>query len=245
MSACFQSRKRCTDKCHPKPRKVYNPVPDDPAQWADPAVGREPSWPARYMANLEPLAALGPLLQQQGVAVGMERAERWIALADGGSGLEGMLRLQFPRVEAVILDFYHAAEYLSELAKSWVGADPAAAEALGQQWCPQLKHEGGTAVLATLRALDLRGRSAAACASYHATVRYVENQVHRMDYPLYRAKGWQIGSGPVESACKRVVGQRLNGAGMRWGEAGADAVCRLRALFLSESGPWEAFWNHN
>ena len=60
----------------------------------------------------------------------------------------------------------------------------------------------------------------------------------------YRAKGWQIGSGPVESACKRVVGQRLNGAGMRWGEDGANAVCPLRALFLSENGPWEAFWNY-
>lgn len=224
---------------------IYNPVPEDPAQWADPAVGREPTWQARYLASLEPMAELGPLLQQQGVAVGIERAERWIALSDGGSGLEGMLRTQFPRVEAVILDFYHAAEYLSELAKSWVGTDPLAAEALGQQWCHQLKHEGGASVLATVRELDLRGRSAAACASYHATVRYVENQMHRMDYPLYRAKGWQIGSGPVESACKRVVGQRLNGAGMRWGEAGADAVCRLRALFLSEPGPWEAFWNHN
>jgi hypothetical protein len=38
---------------------------------------------------------------------------------------------------------------------------------------------------------------------------------------------------------------RLSGAGMRWGEAGADAVCRLRALFLSDPGPWEAFWHHN
>ena len=122
---------------------LYNPVPDDPAQWADPAVGREPTWQARYLASLEPMATVG-------------------ALSDGGSGLEGMLRTQFPRVEAVILDFYHAAEYLSELAKSWVGADPAAAAALGQQWCHQLKHEGGEAVLATLRALDLRGRSAAA-----------------------------------------------------------------------------------
>lgn len=126
-----------------------------------------------------------------------------------------------------------------------MGADPAAADALGQQWCHQLKHEGGEAVLAMLRELEIQGRSPAAGASYHATVRYVENQVHRMDDPLYRAKGGQIGSGPVESACKRVVGQRLNGAGMRWGEAGADAVCRLRALFLSAPGPWEAFWNHN
>jgi hypothetical protein len=45
---------------------------------------------------------------------------------------------------------------------------------------------------------------------------YFRNQVHRMDYPRYLAHGWQIGSGPVESACKTVVGQRLKGAGMRW-----------------------------
>jgi hypothetical protein len=224
---------------------IYNPVPEDRAQWADPALGREPAWQARYLASLEPVVELGPLLQQQGVAVGMERAERWIALSDGGSGLEGFLRTQFPRVEVVILDFYHAAEYLNDLAQAWHGADAHAATALGQQWCHQLKHQGGQAILTTLRGLDLRGRSAAARECYQATVRYVENHLHRMDYPQYRAKGWQIGSGPVESACKRVVGQRLKGAGMRWGEAGADAVCRLRALFLSEPGPWETFWNHN
>ena len=89
---------------------IYNPVPDDPAHWADPAVGREPSWQARYLASLEPMATVGARLQQQGVAVGMEQAERGIALSDGGSGLEGRLRPQFPRVAAVILDCYHAAE---------------------------------------------------------------------------------------------------------------------------------------
>jgi hypothetical protein len=65
--------------------------------------------------------------------------------------------------------------------------------------------------------------------------------MHRMDYPAYRANGWQIGSGPVESACKQ-VGQRLKGSGMRWGEAGADGLCHLRALFRSEKGQWDAFW---
>jgi hypothetical protein len=56
---------------------------------------------------------------------------------------------------------------------------------------------------------------------------------------------WCIGSGVVESACKRVVGQRLKGGGMRWGEDGVDAVCHLRALFLSDEGKWKAFWNSN
>jgi hypothetical protein len=48
----------------------------------------------------------------------------------------------------------------------------------------------------------------------------------------------------VEAACKAVVGQRLKGGGMRWGEQGADAVCQLRALFKSEKGQWEAFWGN-
>lgn len=66
--------------------------------------------------------------------------------------------------------------------------------------------------------------------------------MHRMGYPRYRADGWLIGSGHVEAGCKAVVGQRLKGGGMRWGEAGADAVCHLRARFKSEKGQGEAFW---
>lgn len=63
-----------------------------------------------------------------------------------------------------------------------------------------------------------------------------------MEYPEYLAEGWQIGSGVVESACKTVVGQRLKGAGMRWGQAGAHALCHVRALYRSEKGQWAAFW---
>jgi len=40
-------------------------------------------------------------------------------------------------------------------------------------------------------------------------VQYFRNHEHKMDYPRYLANGWQIGSGPVESACKSVVGNRL------------------------------------
>ena len=63
-----------------------------------------------------------------------------------------------------------------------------------------------------------------------------------MEYPEYEANGWYIGSGAVESACKTVVCSRLKGAGMRWSEAGAHAVCHVRALYRSEPGQWEAFW---
>jgi hypothetical protein len=188
------------------------------------------------------LAALGGPLRRQGAQVGMDRADRWVALSDGGAGIEDWLRANFPRVEAVILDFYLAAEYLSDWAKALHPDDAAAASRVAGAWCHRLKHEGGAAVLTGLRELDVSGRSGALQEAHRVLLVYFTNQVHRMDYPAYLAKGWLIGSGPVEAACKQVVGQRLKGSGMRWGEAGADAVCHLRALFRSEKGQWDAFW---
>ena len=193
----------------------------------------------RYVCGLTGgLAVLGDPLRCQAGQVGMDAADRWVAISDGGAGIEDWLRVHFPRVEAVILDFYHAAQHVSEWAKALY---PTEAERVAGEWCHRLKHEGGTAVLAALRTVAV-GRRPAAAEAHRQLVGYVENQVHRMDYPTYRAKGWAIGSGPVEAACKQVVNQRLKVTGARWSEAGADAVCHLRALFRSELGQWDAYW---
>jgi hypothetical protein len=196
----------------------------------------------RYACGLTGgLAALGEPLRRQGAQVRMDRAERWVAISDGGAGIEDWLRANFPRVEAVILDFYHAAEHLCAWAEV-LNPDEAQAERVGAAWCHRLKHEGGRVVLDALRAIDLSARSAEVREAHRQLLVYFANQVHRMDYPSYRSSGWLIGSGPVEAACKQVVGQRLKGSGMRWSEAGADAVCHLRALFRSEKGQWDACW---
>lgn len=223
---------------------IYNPVPEERQRWADPG-GRRPVWQARYVAQVRPLAELAEPLRRQGGQVGMDRAQRWVALSDGGSGVEDFLRDNFPLVAAVILDFYHVTEYLGKLAKALHPGQEQTAEGWRQDWCQRLKTEGGGPVLEALRGLDLRGKARAARAVHEEVVTYFTNQQHRMDYPRYVASGWQIGSGPVESACKTVVGQRLKGGGMRWGVEGADAVCHLRALFRSGDRQWEAFWSRN
>jgi hypothetical protein len=203
----------------------------------NPGVGGQ----VRYLSGLAGgLAALGEPLRRQAGHVGLARAERWVALSDGGSGIEDFLRTNFPLVEAVILDFWHAAEHLATWLRTLDPDDPAAVERALGHWCHRLKHEGGRAVLAAVEAFDGACRPTARAAQQDLLV-YLRNQVHRMDYPTYVAKGWQIGSGPVEAACK-LVGARLKGTGMRWGEPGADAVCHLRALFRSESSQWDAFW---
>ncbi len=186
---------------------------------------------------------MGLQRRRQAAQVGMEAAQVWIALSDGGNGLEEFLQRNFNRAElVVILDFWHVAGYLEELARAWHPKDQAQSAALTQAWCHTLKHQGGTTLLAELRGLTVPRGNRAAREAHAAALSYLEKNEHRTDYPRYRANGWEIGSGPVESACKTVVGQRLKLAGMRWREEGTDAVCHLRALYKSERGQWEAFW---
>src|SRR5262245_5513259 len=134
---------------------IYNPVPPDRQRWADPHRQR-PTWQARHVAQLQPLASVPEPLRRQGGQVGLDQAERWIALSDGGAGLEDFLRENFPRVEEVILDFYHVAEYVGELAKALHPGQEAEAEAWQASWCQRLKQQGGPAVLEALRALSLK-----------------------------------------------------------------------------------------
>ena len=97
-------------------------------------------------------------------------------------------------------------------------------------------------MLRTLETLDVSGCPPSTRQAHADHIRYFRNHKHRMDYPRYVANGWQIGSGSVESACKTVVANRLKGSGMRWGEDGSNALCHLRALYLSQPGQWESFW---
>lgn len=215
---------------------VCNPAPEWP--WPD-----ETPRPmqARYLSGLYPLEDFAPLLRAPAGHVGMDRADRWIGLTDGGAGLETRLSENFPRVEVVILDFFHPAEKLTSLARLLHPQDEDRAEDQARQWRGLLKDEGGAVLAAVLFEWEWPRRPGLRQAA-EELIGYLERHAHRMEYPEYLAKGWCIGSGSVESACKTVVGQRLKLAGMRWGEDGAHAVCHLRALYRSEKGQWEAFW---
>jgi hypothetical protein len=222
---------------------ISDPLPD--ADRGSPSVARPgAAMRARYVSGLYPLAEMGPLLRKQGAQVGLDEADVWVAISDGGAGLEDFLRTNFPRVSAVILDFYHASEYLAKLAKALHPHDEAAALEQAKAWCRLRREEGGHGLVGVLEAWEWPAvRGLAAVRS--DVLGYLHNQVERMDYPEYDANGWFIGSGAVESGCKTVVGQRLKGAGMRWSEAGAHAVCHVRALYRSEPSQWDAFWRRS
>jgi hypothetical protein len=223
---------------------IFNPAPSEESARPVPNAKRE-AVQARYLSGLYALGEMGPLMRRLAERVGRERAEVWIAPTDGGNGLEDFAQKNFNRAELVlILDFYRAANYLKELAQALHPQDEGASQSQAEQWCSLLRAEGGAVTLEVLRQWDWPARKSAALREqWEAVQTCFGNNVHRMEYPEYLAEGWPIGSGVVESACKTVVGQRLKGPGMRWGEGGAHALCHVRAQYRSEKGQWQAFWD--
>lgn len=213
---------------------IYNPQP----RAADEEALSKPCDGARYLAGLYTLAELGLQLRRQAAQVGMEAVPQWVALTDGGNGLEEFVDANFPRA-AKVLDFQHAAGHLADFARVF---RPQAAEPLLAAWCHTLKHAGGAPVIRVLERLDRKKMTEAAQAGHDGVLDYLRKNVHRTDYPTYLRRGWQIASGGIESACKTVVNQRLCLGGMRWGEEGSDAVAHLRALYRSDPDQWEGFW---
>jgi hypothetical protein len=70
-------------------------------------------------------------------------------------------------------------------------------------------------------------------------LKYVATRQEMIRYPAFRARGWQIGSGPTESQCKLCT-KRLKGHGRRWDRPNATAVAALDTL--DRSGQWQNFW---
>jgi hypothetical protein len=215
---------------------VYNPQPRSP----DEDALAKPCDGSRYLAGLYTLKELGEQMRRQAAHVGMDQAEQWIALSDGGNGLEDFFDVYFPGA-VKILDFHHATGHLTALAKML--RPGIAGDKLLEAWCHTLKHAGGSRLLAILEKLERRKMTDEARSEHESVLNYFRNHVGRMNYPQYLRRGWQIGSGSIESACKTVVNQRLCQGGMRWGEEGSDAVAHLRALYRSDADQWESFWS--
>ena len=158
-----------------------------------------------------------------------------VCLADGAPSNWNQFALHFPlRVE--ILDWYHAMEHVWAAGKAGLGEGTDKTKAWVEQQETLLWQGSTEAVieaveaLARTTALDVVAREG----------RYLRTNQERINYARFREQGYPIGSGAVESACKRLVGARLKGPGMRWTAAGAQAVLNLCAALAGER--WEQDW---
>jgi hypothetical protein len=195
----------------------------------------------RYLVEFE-LEVLAEQLRAQTRACGLTDVGQLVAITDGGNGLEEALLRNLADNLPTVLDWYHAAEHLSAFAAVWFGPDEEPRRAWVERAKGILYEQGGEALLGHLRAVTLAGARHEVKEELRKLIGYFENNRHRTDYPTYRSKGWDIGSGPTEAGCK-IIGQRLKGSGMRWVYDGAATVGALRALYVSGPKVWDGFWS--
>jgi hypothetical protein len=142
-----------------------------------------------------------------------------------------------------IVDFYHAAQYVSQLAKVLFSQ-----EKTRQAWARRMRHvmrdkeRGVFAVLASAAqyhgkiGLDKKEEGA-----YRDAYNYLLKHSNEMQYSEYKQKGLPLGSGITEAGCKVVFTQRFKESGMTWSREGGEVILRLRLAVLS--GVWDKVYS--
>lgn len=185
---------------------------------------------ARYIAAQERSEDFGRRLYTKAIQCGYDNAVERVILGDGAEWIwiEANNHL---RSAIKIIDYYHACEHIHGLAHVLYDEGDKNGVRWATTYCHKLKEEGPSGLIRALRrrkAQNERQREA-----LRLELGYFTKYRKYMKYPRYTAKGIMIGSGPVESACKIVVGQRLKQAGMRWTREGSDSVLAVRTALLS------------
>lgn len=171
---------------------------------------------------------------------GLVQAKETVLLADGAAWIWEHVGGVLGEETTHIVDWYHAAQHVWECGRALHG-DGTPETAGWVESILDLLHDGR--VREIVRRLQ-RERSAMrrphARAALASLITYLRNQDDRLAYDRFRARGLDIGSGQVESACKTVVAARMKGAGMRWSPHGAQAVLSLRCVWLNRD--WPSYW---
>jgi hypothetical protein len=185
-----------------------------------------------YYCDIQEAQQFGNLLWATGCQRQAQLAEELIFLGDGAEWIWNLVQEHYP--EAVqIVDWFHATEYIAPVANAAFSD-----EHKRQAWIKQVRTDLWNGDLdAVINAFECFTEHHRAREPARKAVTYFTNNRHRLDYPTYRAKGYHIGSGTIESGCKRIVTQRLKVAGAIWDHDNAIKTAKARAALLS--GQWD------
>ena len=168
-------------------------------------------------------------------------AKEMVHLGDGQEALWQARQEHLPgRNLTDILDLLHVTPRLWQAAHVFYPEGSAAAEAFARERILRVLRGEVVGVVRGLRRLGtlagLKGSKKKALAQVCA---YLLKNRERMRYDEYLAQGYPIASGVIEGACRHLVKDRMERAGMHWTLAGAQAMLDLRSTFVN--GDWEEY----
>jgi hypothetical protein len=142
------------------------------------------------------------------------------------------------RVE--ILDLLHVTPRLWTGAKLLFGDRGQEVLRSVRQWVLEVLEGKGETVVRRLRRMGKKRRlSSAKKKALDRICGYLHKNRQRMRYAAYLRAGYPIASGVIEGACRHLIKDRMERAGMHWTLAGAQAMLNVRSVWIGEH--WEAF----
>lgn len=163
-----------------------------------------------------------------------------VLLMDGQPSLWEAAAQRLPEHRIEILDLLHVTPRLWKAAYLFhPKKGPDAARFVRQRVSRILQGETRSVITGLRRMATVSGLTGSKRKSLGKICGYFENNLDRMRYDEYLASGYPIATGVIEGACRHLVKDRLERAGMQWVLEGAQAILDLRSISLS--GKWDEF----
>jgi hypothetical protein len=218
--------------------------PDRPKEQPPPAQNK------RYWAELsreldgDEVRGQDLVFQQLAAEIDTRRQPgQWlIHLCDGQTSLETDRHTYLPEDARTldILDLMHVLPRVWEAAH--VFHKEASAEAsnfVRQHLTRILRGEAGIVIANWRRQATCQRLPSAKKKTLRTICDFLAKNKHRMHYDAYLRRGCPVATGVIEGACRHVIKDRMERAGMRWKVPGAQAMLNLRTIH--SNGDWTAF----
>lgn len=184
----------------------------------------------RYFADITKAEVFGKLLWATGCTVNADLSPELIFLGDGAVWIWNLVDQYYSKAVQIV-DWFHAEEYLEDVAKAAFSSE--SERSVWLEEVTQMLWDGqGEKVIRACAVL------APSCDIARKAVSYFSDNIERMRYDQFRQAGYMIGSGTVESGCKQIVTQRLKLPGAQWIVPGAVQTAKARSAWLS--GSWKS-----
>lgn len=182
---------------------------------------------------------LGKLMRREASKLQLDRAVHKYSVTDGASWILRQYKQQLPMLDENILDYYHFRDHVVKASHVLYGEGTEEAvswrnEMMGVAW-----EQGSLVFLDQLSEKYKSLRSRPKRKAVKSLQKYVATRVEMTDYPAFREKGYDCGSGPTESFCGCLT-RRLKGRGMRWDGDNAEAVMAIASVYYTSQ--WKRYW---
>jgi hypothetical protein len=194
---------------------------------------------SRYQGGLMTVEELAQGWTANAHGLGWAQVKKKEVLADGADWIWNIALEYLPEGERII-DYYHPCERIHQVGRSVFGENNLA----GKKWVKKLvgKLKSGQVGEIIKRFKGLKHVSKSVQGLVKENITYFNNNGHRMNYPCYRRKGYDIGSGIIEGGCKFIIASRLKRSGMRWDIKNVNNMLALRTALVNKK-EWKLFWS--